>query len=74
MKALHVTEGIPVTMTRGSIVLIFDPKEIEVAIWDLEYLAMTLEEKARKRCNTDELWKVAHELRVYYKTICRDKS
>ena len=73
MRAIHVTEGIPVTMTRGSIVLIFDPKEIEVAIWTSELLASTLEEKAKERCKTDDLWEFAYKLRNFYKSLGRDK-
>lgn len=65
MKAIHVLDGQHVTMTRGSIVLVFDPKEIDVAIYDLELLACMLEERMREQCRTDELWEVASQLRCY---------
>jgi len=74
MRAIHITEGAPITMTRGSIVFIFDPKEIEVAIWNLEHLAASLEPTAKIRCKTDDMWKVAAELRNYYRSLGRDMA
>ena len=63
MKAIHVTEGQPVQMTRGSIVLIFDPKEAEIAVWILELLAGNFERQFKEKMETDDLWAVAIELR-----------
>jgi hypothetical protein len=65
MKAIQVTEGVHIPMTRGSIVLIFDPKEIDIAIHACEYLADALEERARIRCGTEELWDFAILMRKY---------
>ena len=67
MKAIIIKEGVKVPMTTGSVMLIFDPKEAEVAIWDLELLASQLEKNAKKRCGTDGLWEVALELRKLHK-------
>jgi len=69
MKSYHITEETNTTeirMMRGSIVFVFDPREIEVAIWSLEHLATILEPNAKKRCGTDEMWAMALQLRKYH--------
>ena len=69
MKSYHVIsqqEAPEIRMIPGSIVLVFDPKEIEVAVWVLEHLATVLEDKARQRCGTDEMWEMSLKLRKYH--------
>jgi len=63
MKAIHMTEGTKMVIPEGSVVLIFNPKEVEVAVWDLEMLAWSLERTARVACDTDQLWEVALDVR-----------
>ena len=63
MKAIQVKEGVTVPIIKNSVILIFDPGEAGLAAWTLEFLANELEGKMRLRCGTDDLWKVAEEVR-----------
>lgn len=63
MKAVHMTEGHRLPLKEGSVIIIFEPNEAEVAVWDLELLATHLEKTARVACGTDKLWEVALDVR-----------
>ena len=58
-----MTEGHRLPLKEGSVIIIFEPNEVEIAVWDLELLATHLETNNRKQCNTDQLWEVALDVR-----------
>ena len=66
MKAIHITDNEKLTLKRGSVVIVFEPAEANVAVWDLELLAINFEREFKKKMNTDELWEVALEVRKEY--------